>query len=411
MFFQGVYLLTSIGLNITKHTPVLSGVDDCRRGRQRRPELRADSALRHRRRGVGQRGGLRRCRRRWRSLSQRFYPIQYETGRLARVAAAALVACLIARALPEMRPLIGILAQRLDGRRRDGARSSASPGSFARTKCARCDALRRRPGDDALVAGAVTPPRWPARSSATDVPDAAAGRIQRTPVSEPRRGCHHRRHLRARPGAASGRAAVRPAGCLQPRRSGDHGARVELREGHAEPAQLPLPDVLLLRPVRVGRRVSGVRLADRARRLARRTAEAVFHESRRASTPPAEHSASRRGTASDRCAVTGSATRFSTAAGRWRRRVFLAVAPLHVRDSHYVKHDVPATLAIIVAYLMMAGSGPRQPERRHRGTRDDAVDARRRGLRRGVLDALLLHLPRAAAAVDHWCRVGRRGAG
>ena len=33
--------------------------------------------------------------------------------------------------------------------------------------------------------------------------------------------------------------------------------------------------------------------------------------------------------------------------------VFLAVAPLHVRDSHYVKHDVPATLAIVVAYLAM----------------------------------------------------------
>jgi Dolichyl-phosphate-mannose-protein mannosyltransferase len=31
--------------------------------------------------------------------------------------------------------------------------------------------------------------------------------------------------------------------------------------------------------------------------------------------------------------------------------VFLAVAPLHVRDSHYVKHDVPATLAVIVAYV------------------------------------------------------------
>jgi hypothetical protein len=31
--------------------------------------------------------------------------------------------------------------------------------------------------------------------------------------------------------------------------------------------------------------------------------------------------------------------------------VFLAVSPLHVRDSHYVKHDVPATLAIVAAYL------------------------------------------------------------
>ena len=27
---------------------------------------------------------------------------------------------------------------------------------------------------------------------------------------------------------------------------------------------------------------------------------------------------------------------------------FLAVAPLHVRDSHYVKHDVPVTLLIVL---------------------------------------------------------------
>ncbi len=31
--------------------------------------------------------------------------------------------------------------------------------------------------------------------------------------------------------------------------------------------------------------------------------------------------------------------------------LFLAVAPGHVRDSHYVKHDVPATLAIVIAQL------------------------------------------------------------
>jgi hypothetical protein len=29
----------------------------------------------------------------------------------------------------------------------------------------------------------------------------------------------------------------------------------------------------------------------------------------------------------------------------------MAVAPLHVRDSHYVKHDVPATLLVVLAYL------------------------------------------------------------
>ena len=47
--------------------------------------------------------------------------------------------------------------------------------------------------------------------------------------------------------------------------------------------------------------------------------------------------------------------------------VFLAVSPLHVRDSHYVKHDVPATLAVVIAYLAMTrvwpcarADGPRQ---------------------------------------------------
>jgi hypothetical protein len=38
--------------------------------------------------------------------------------------------------------------------------------------------------------------------------------------------------------------------------------------------------------------------------------------------------------------------------------LFLAVAPLHVRDSHYVKHDIFATLAIVVAYLAMARVWP-----------------------------------------------------
>lgn len=38
--------------------------------------------------------------------------------------------------------------------------------------------------------------------------------------------------------------------------------------------------------------------------------------------------------------------------------VFLAVAPLHVRDSHYVKHDVPATLAVTLVYLAVARIWP-----------------------------------------------------
>ncbi len=34
--------------------------------------------------------------------------------------------------------------------------------------------------------------------------------------------------------------------------------------------------------------------------------------------------------------------------------LLLAVAPLHVRDSHYVKHDVPATLLAVLAYVAYA---------------------------------------------------------
>jgi hypothetical protein len=34
--------------------------------------------------------------------------------------------------------------------------------------------------------------------------------------------------------------------------------------------------------------------------------------------------------------------------------LFIAVAPFHVRDSHYIKHDVPATLAVVLAYVAIA---------------------------------------------------------
>lgn len=41
--------------------------------------------------------------------------------------------------------------------------------------------------------------------------------------------------------------------------------------------------------------------------------------------------------------------------------IFLLVAPLHVRDSHYVKHDVFATFLVIVAYVAMARLWTWQP--------------------------------------------------
>ncbi|HVL67120.1 MAG TPA: glycosyltransferase family 39 protein [Vicinamibacterales bacterium] len=46
---------------------------------------------------------------------------------------------------------------------------------------------------------------------------------------------------------------------------------------------------------------------------------------------------------------------------------FLAVAPLAVRDSHYVKHDVPATLAVVLACIAIVRIWPRHPPAgRHR---------------------------------------------
>src|SRR5687768_14514024 len=43
--------------------------------------------------------------------------------------------------------------------------------------------------------------------------------------------------------------------------------------------------------------------------------------------------------------------RHAGAAAAW----ILAVAPLAVRDAHYVKHDVPVTLLIVLAHLALSG--------------------------------------------------------
>ena len=48
--------------------------------------------------------------------------------------------------------------------------------------------------------------------------------------------------------------------------------------------------------------------------------------------------------------------------------LFLAVSPLPVRDSHYVKHDVPATLAVVLAYLAMSRIWPGDGEPRRGGS-------------------------------------------
>ncbi len=59
VFFQGIYLMTSIGLNITRRTQVLSGLDGDRRRREHRAQLPVDPALRHHGRRVRERHRLR----------------------------------------------------------------------------------------------------------------------------------------------------------------------------------------------------------------------------------------------------------------------------------------------------------------------------------------------------------------
>ncbi len=111
VLLQGVYLLTSIGLNITKHTqyyPVSTmaaaavnvglnfglvprfGMIGAAWANAAAYAVQAGLAFR---------------------FSQRFFPIQYEIGRLARVAAAGVIAYLTARTLPDMAPAAGVLVR------------------------------------------------------------------------------------------------------------------------------------------------------------------------------------------------------------------------------------------------------------------------------------------------------------
>ena len=111
VLLQGVYLLTSIGLNITKKTqyyPLSTvaaaaasialnialiprfGIVGAAWANAAAYALQAAIAFR---------------------FSQRFYPIAYEWGRLVRVAAAALLGYLVAQQLPAMSPLAGVLAR------------------------------------------------------------------------------------------------------------------------------------------------------------------------------------------------------------------------------------------------------------------------------------------------------------
>ena len=132
---------------------------------------------------------------------------------------------------------------------------------------------------------------------------------------------------------------------------------------HAQSAQLPLPDVLLLRALRLGRCLSRASSGSPAAWRSSRRCSGCTSPIRPASTRPGARSAwSRARRPSRRVPARRGARRI--AARRIAAAIFLAVAPLHVRDSHYIKHDVPATLAIVARV-----SGDRRASGRARATR------------------------------------------
>lgn len=111
VLLQGVYLLTSIGLNITKQTRYYLVAT----GSAAAVNVTLNLLLIPRYGILGAAWANAACYAvqavvAYR-LSSRFYPIDYEWGRLARVAAAATIAAVAGRMLPEMAPLTGVMVR------------------------------------------------------------------------------------------------------------------------------------------------------------------------------------------------------------------------------------------------------------------------------------------------------------
>jgi O-antigen/teichoic acid export membrane protein len=111
VFFQGVYLMTSIGLNITRRTqyyPVSTTIAAM-------VNIGLTIALIPRVgiMGAAYANGIAYATQAAIAyyFSQRFYPIQYEAGRLTRVVAAAALAFVVAHVLPAMNPVAGVLVR------------------------------------------------------------------------------------------------------------------------------------------------------------------------------------------------------------------------------------------------------------------------------------------------------------
>ncbi len=89
---------------------------------------------------------------------------------------------------------------------------------------------------------------------------------------------------------------------------------------------------------------------------------------------------------------------------------FLAVAPLAVRDSHYVKHDIPATLAVLLAYAALTRVWP------GRSGGPQTNDVPLAGVACGVAFSthyytIFVALPMVFAVISRWQLAGWRIAG
>jgi O-antigen/teichoic acid export membrane protein len=111
VLLQGFYLLTSIGLNITKRTQyypaatVSAAATNLALNFALVPRFGMMGAAWANAAGYGVQALLAF------RFSQRFYPVRYESRRIAVIAGAALAACLAARAVPQMSPFYGVLVR------------------------------------------------------------------------------------------------------------------------------------------------------------------------------------------------------------------------------------------------------------------------------------------------------------
>ncbi len=111
VFFYGIYLLTSIGLNITAKTgyyPVTTAIGavlNIGLNFALIPRFGIIGAAWANGAAYAVQAGLAYA------FSQRFYPVRYEYGRLSRVVASAVIAYMVAKQLPAMPPAAGLLAR------------------------------------------------------------------------------------------------------------------------------------------------------------------------------------------------------------------------------------------------------------------------------------------------------------